>query len=96
MPRLILQPLVENAVKYAVGTSQAVVTIRIAGAADARRLTLSVDDDGPARGTGPAGLGIGLANVRDRLLMRYGGAASLTAGPRENGGYGARIELPYG
>lgn len=96
VPRLILQPLVENAVKYAVGTSQAVVTIRIAGAADARRLTLSVDDDGPARGTGPAGFGIGLANVRDRLLMRYGAAASLTAGPRANGGYGARIELPYG
>ena len=94
VPRLILQPLVENAVKYAVGTSHAVVTIRIAAAAAGRRLTLSVDDDGHAHGCDAPGFGIGLANVRDRLRMRYGTAATLTAGPLAEGGYRACIELP--
>ncbi len=96
VPRLILQPLVENAVKHAVGGSHAAVTIRVAAAADARRLTLWVEDDGAARGGGKAGFGIGLANVRERLRMRYGAGAGLIAGPRPDGGYAARIELPRG
>ncbi len=96
VPRLILQPLVENAVKYALGASRAVVTIRIAAIADAQRLTLSVDDDGREPCGDRGGFGIGLANVRDRLRMRYGDAARLIAGPGAAGGYTARIELPRG
>ncbi|MEG3123390.1 sensor histidine kinase [Sphingomonas sp. GB1N7] len=96
VPRLILQPLVENAVKYAVGGSHAVVTIRIAAVADARRLTLIVDDDAAAGDIAASGFGIGLANVRDRLLAIYGNEASLAAGRRDDGGFRARIEMPCG
>ena len=95
VPRLILQPLVENAVKYALGSSPAVVTIRITAVADARRLTLLVDDDGTGGGAA-SGFGIGLANVRDRLHALYGDAASLAAGRRDTGGFHARIEMPRG
>lgn len=96
VPRLILQPLVENAVKYALGASRSVVTIRIAAVVDAEWLTVSVVDDGRAREVDRAGLAIGLANVRDRLRTRYGDAAKLTAGPSLGGGYTARIDLPRG
>lgn len=96
VPRLILQPLVENAVKYAVGMSHDVVTIGITAMVEKQRLTLLVVDDGHSRVEATPGFGIGLANVRDRLRMRYGSAASLIAGPAENGGYRACIELPLG
>ncbi|WP_375398645.1 sensor histidine kinase [uncultured Sphingomonas sp.] len=94
VPRLILQPLVENAVKYAVGTSCGVVAIRISAAAEPQRLTLMVDDDGCVPDTDALGFGIGLANVRDRLRMRYGSSATLIAGPRAEGGYRACIAIP--
>ncbi|GAA0731882.1 sensor histidine kinase [Sphingomonas japonica] len=96
VPRLILQPLVENAVKYAVGGSHAVVTIRIAAEADARGLLLVVEDDGSARSDASSGFGIGLANVRDRLQVVYGDTARLVAGSRAGGGYRASIALPHG
>lgn len=95
VPRLILQPLVENAVKYAVGTSHDVVTITISAIAENQRLMLMVVDDGCARPEATPGFGIGLANVGDRLRMHYGAAASLTAGPVQRG-YCAQIELPLG
>lgn len=96
VPRLILQPLVENAVKYAVGMSHDVVTIGIVAKAGHQRLTLLVVDDGRAPIGATLGFGIGLANVRDRLRMRYGPAASLITGPAADGGYRALIELPLG
>lgn len=96
VPRLILQPLVENAVKYAVGRSYDPVTIRIAAVAGVRKLTLIVEDDGAGGDDVAAGFGIGLANVRDRLSVHYGDAASLTAGRREEGGFRASVDLPRG
>ncbi|WP_174293499.1 ATP-binding protein [Sphingomonas bacterium] len=95
VPRLILQPLVENAVKYALGASHDMVTIRIIAATTHRRLALTVEDDGCSRNDA-AGFGIGLANVRERLRLRYGAAAELIAGPRAGGGYRAQIALPHG
>ena len=56
VPRLILQPLVENAVKYALGGSHAVVTIRIAAEVDGSQLVLIVDDDGSEGNGGTPGV----------------------------------------
>ncbi|HEX4849103.1 MAG TPA: histidine kinase, partial [Novosphingobium sp.] len=68
VPGLILQPLVENAVKYAVAPTRRPVTVTIAAREEYGRLVLEVSDDGPgAPKGGRAGFGIGLANVRDRL-----------------------------
>ena len=93
VPGMILQPLVENAVKYAVAVSRKPVMIAVTAEAGAGMLVLEVCDDGP--GAKPAeGFGIGLTNVRDRILARFGAEASFTAGPMEDGGYRAVIRLP--
>ena len=103
---MILQPLVENAVRYAVAKSSGPVELLIAArsylAGGRERLVLEVSDDGPGGvqqqhgdDNGDAGgFGIGLANVRDRLAARYGEDASLTAGSRVGGGWANTIDLP--
>lgn len=95
-PSLILQPLVENAVKYGVARSNAPVTIEITATADAGRLRLTVSDDGGdgAGSQAPPKLGLGLENVRRRLDLIYGRAAELTVGPRRPNGFLASVEIP--
>src|SRR3546814_6058850 len=78
VPGLILQPLVENAIKYGVSRTNRPVTITIAAHEENGRLHLSVSDDGntvPLEGD--KGNGIGLANVRDRLTARFGEEAEI-------------------
>jgi two-component system, LytTR family, sensor kinase len=97
VPGMILQPLVENSVKYGVAPVNRAVTVRIAAREEYGRLVLEVTDNGPgaAGTTGRAGgLGIGLTNVRDRLEARYGEAASLVSGPAEGSGWRTVIRLP--
>ena len=94
-PSLILQPLVENAVKYGVARSSAPVTIEIRARAADGRLTLTVSDDGgDGAGLAPPNLGLGLENVRRRLELIYGKAAELTCGPRHPQGFLASVEIP--
>lgn len=95
LPGLILQPLVENAIKYGVSRTASPVRITIAAREEADMLHLSVTDDGdqpPGAATG--GSGIGLANVRDRLHARFGDAGRIDHGPREGGGFAVRLTLP--
>ncbi len=95
VPGLILQPLVENAVKYAVSRSRRPVTIRIAAREEGDRITLIVADDGdPAPQAQEGGTGLGLRNVRDRLIARFGTSASCdwTAAPK--GGFTVTLTLP--
>ncbi len=77
VPGLILQPLVENAVKHAVAATNRPVTITISARTVGNILRLSVSDDGPGHSTNRNGCGIGLSNVRDRLAARYGTAEGL-------------------
>ncbi len=95
-PGLILQPLIENAVKHGVARTTRPVTIRITAKTQGETLILTVEDDAVADiATEPATtLGVGLANVRRRLAVLYGEAGVLTCGPKPGGGFAARIELP--
>ena len=94
-PSLILQPLVENAVKYGVARSSTPVTIEISAEAANGRLTLTVADDGrDGAGKAQPKLGLGLENVRNRLELIYGKAAALTCGPRRPHGFLASVEIP--
>lgn len=93
VPGMILQPLVENAVKYGVARSRAPVTITISAASEGGFLLLHVADNGASGESTEHGLGIGLTNVRDRLQARFGDLASLTAG-LVPGGYRTQIRLP--
>ena len=95
-PGLILQPLIENAVKYGVARTRKPVTVEIAAAAADGALRICVRDDAVADPgeKAPQTLGVGLSNVRRRLEVMYGAAGRLTAGPREGGGFEAVVELP--
>ncbi len=94
VPGLILQPLVENAIKHGVANAAAPVAIAIAASEADGRLLLSVVNSGGARGGLKSESGIGLANVRARLAARFGDAASLSATPLEDGGFRVDLSMP--
>lgn len=96
VPGLILQPLVENAIKYGVSRARRPVTVRICAREDSHGLVLSVEDDGEALGEDATlhGTGVGLKNVTDRLRARFGEEAACRYGPLANGGFGVTIFMP--
>jgi LytS/YehU family sensor histidine kinase len=96
VPILILQPIVENAIKYGVARSRRPVTLRISAFEEAGKLHLKVKDDGEqtTRGTEHAGTGVGLANVCDRLIARYATQAGCFHGADPEGGFTVHIILP--
>jgi hypothetical protein len=74
VPSLLLQPLIENAVKYAVSPSEQGGMIRVEGRVRGAMLELAVTDDGPGLKNGAtpgAGRGVGLRNTRERLAVLY-------------------------
>ncbi len=98
LPPLLLQPLVENAVVHGLEPSIPGGTVRVSAQVQGSQLVLEVQDDGcglaaPARRSSNAGAGMALANIRQRLLARYGSAASLELSAARPGTL-ARITLP--
>lgn len=85
VPRLSLQTLVENSVKYAVSPRKTGATIRIGARLENEQLHLEVEDDGPGFQGGSELPGHGLVLLRERLEMAYGPAATLTV--EETGGH---------
>lgn len=95
VPGMILQPLVENSIKYAVSTTIRPVTVRISAREAGGFLILTVADDGPGEGFAGAGTGIGLGNVRSRLAARFGKAeAKVESGALPAGGYATVLTMP--
>ena len=96
VPVLILQPIVENAVKYGVAKSKKPVTVRISAYEEAGRLHIKVKDDGEivAAENESGSTGVGLRNVCDRLNTRYGARAGCLAGPDPDGGYTVHLFMP--
>jgi LytS/YehU family sensor histidine kinase len=95
VPALILQPLIENAVKHGVGRTRAPVTVRISANIEAGGLLrIVVEDDAPGDGAAIQGLGIGLENVRQRLDARFGAAARFIAERPASGGFRVMLRLP--
>jgi LytS/YehU family sensor histidine kinase len=100
LPALLLQPIVENAIKHAVSTTRDKVTLQItAREAGPGRFTIEVSNSGgrpaPAKnGNGIAGTGVGIANVCQRLSARFGSLAKCAYGPRGDGGYSVLLTLP--
>ena len=100
IPSLLLQPLVENAVKYAVARSERGGVIRIRADVKGPTLTIEVADDGPGMhapktSDAPDRLGVGLANTRDRLAELYGDRHELTTINVAPHGLMVAIQLPF-
>jgi hypothetical protein len=95
VPSFLLQPLVENAIKYGVGPSLNPVTIAVSARIEGADVILRVEDDGAGDGEQAklAGTGVGLENVRRRLDAVYGEQASMTATPLDPG-FAVTIRLP--
>lgn len=96
IPPLLLQPLVENAIKYAVATQQQGATITIAGQQHKGKLCLQVEDDGPGKHAAKQltqSSGVGLTNIQNRLSQHFGSAASLVVQARQQG-FLVCIQLP--
>jgi sensor histidine kinase YesM len=106
VPTLVLQPLVENAVRHAIEPRAAAGWLEVRARRENGRLTLQVADDGPgiaANGPGaiagsviPAtGSGIGLANTRARLEQLYGAGHRFTLANASQGGLVVTLEIPF-
>lgn len=97
VPHLLLQPLVENAIRHAVAPRPTPGRVSVRAQCDGGRLVLQVQDDGDGRGdaSASAGTGIGLRNTRARLEGLYGADHSFQLSPAPEGGMIARVEVPF-
>jgi len=98
VPSLILQPLIENAIKYAITPSEEGGTLRISARVQHRTLVLQISDSGPGLGNGNNGqksCGVGLKNTRERLQQLYGDSQAFTLAPNEPSGLRITINIPY-
>jgi len=99
LPALILQPVVENAIKHGVSPTREKVTLTIvAREAGPGRFTIELRNSAAARPKAgkeaPDGTGVGISNVCDRLAARFGDAAKCEFGPTGDGGYRVVLTLP--
>lgn len=95
IPSLILQPLVENAVKHGVEPMIGGGTVSIATHCNAATCLISISDDGPGmEQEQPLSRGHGLANVSERLQLLYQGRASMIIRNREKGGTEVVLTVP--
>jgi len=90
MPRLLLQPLVENAFRHGLVDGRGTLRVTLHGVAG--ELHCTVSDDGAGYRAGREG--IGLANVRERLRLLYGERAALEIAARSEGGTMVAVRLP--
>ncbi len=96
LPSLLLQPLVENAVKHGVEPDPEGGSIHIRTELRGSRVLVVITNSLPAASpvTAPSGHGIALANVRDRLRLLHDVQCDFSAGPHNGGHYQVRISLP--
>ncbi len=95
VPGLIIQPLVENAIKHGVARTTGEVTVRILARGERDQLVIIVENDGCANATPDEnGQGIGLANVESRLAARFGEAASMTTERPDAARFRVTLTLP--
>ena len=99
LPSLLLQPLVENAIKYAVTPSEEGAEIAVSARLVGERVRIAVSDTGPGlieNKLGPSlSTGVGLANIRDRLVQAYGPDHRFDSRSTLGGGFVVEIEIPY-
>jgi LytS/YehU family sensor histidine kinase len=95
VPRLVLQPLLENAIRHGIARRSEPGTVVIGAAIADGLLVMTVRDDGVGvPQSGPAREGVGLSSTRARLLQLYGSASRFTIAPADGGGTLCTIHIP--
>ena len=98
LPSLLLQPLIENAIKYAVTPSENGADIWITANREGQAVRIEVADNGSGEGTDIAAspsTGVGLANIRDRLTQAYGAGHGFQTRQNDKGGFSVIVEIPF-
>jgi two-component system LytT family sensor kinase len=98
LPSLLLQPLIENAIKYAVTPNENGADIWITAHREGQAVRIEVADNGSGEGSELAAspsTGVGLANIRDRLTQAYGPAHGFTTRENDKGGFSVIVEIPH-
>jgi two-component system LytT family sensor kinase len=100
LPSLLLQPLIENGIKYAVTPQEEGADISIELRREADRVFITVTDTGPGADSqyqvrAAQSTGVGLANIRDRLAQAYGDNHRFETQSEITGGFRVFIEIPY-
>lgn len=96
VPPLILQPILENAVKHGVGATRGMVELVLSAKRKGETVVIRVENDAPRTDIGklPDGMGIGLRNVADRIAARFPGQAILESGHIAPGRFAVTLILP--
>ena len=98
LPSLLLQPLVENAIKYAVTPQEAGAEIAVVTRLVGDRVRITVSDTGPGLNEATVrpnySTGVGLANTRDRLAQAFGPDHRFDSGDAPGGGFAVTIDIP--
>ncbi len=94
VPPLLLQPLVENSLKHGCNGGSQALHLSLDACRDDGWFTLRFADDGSASANGAPGLGVGLANLAQRVLRFAGPRASMDAGPVAGGGFAVTLRWP--
>lgn len=100
VPSLIMQPAIENAIKYAIARMESGGEIGILAKGDGDMLALQVCDNGPSAPENPetllsdANAGVGLVNMRERLAHLYGSRQSFSLSRREPSGLCVTMRIP--
>lgn len=96
IPNLILQPLVENAVKYGIAPLSDRGKIEIRASREGETLHIVITNTGRYGVTDPPGRGgVGMTNVRDRLSRLYGTGQAFRSYNTEDGGFGVELVVPF-
>jgi uncharacterized membrane protein/two-component sensor histidine kinase len=97
VPNLLLQPLVENAIRHGIANRIAGGTVRIVAARRNDALLVIIHNDGPALPADwqPPQIGVGIGNLRTRLGILHGGNFGLWLRPAERGGVEVIVRLPF-
>ena len=95
VPGLLLQPLVENAIKHGIGAKAQAGHIAVRAAREGDRLIIEIGDDGRGLRDGAVIEGVGLGNCRARLGALFGSDVGLTISGRPEGGAIVRLTMPF-
>ena len=103
VPSMLLQPLVENCIKHGLSPKVEGGSITLRSRVSESQLVVEVEDDGVGMGAaqllerpdGLGGIGIGMANVAERLKVLYGDTARMTIKNRDGGGTLIRCVCPF-